>query len=93
MVVVNIGDEYAEKPWSEVIVTPTCDNGSPPRWLASISNQFASSTIEELSVIILVSTSGQSTTVSLVSERASIIVVELADATPAPPPAAGSVND
>ena len=63
-----------------MIDNPTCVVGSAPKWLASMSNQFASSTTEELSTNILFSSSDQSTTVRRVSDLASIIVVDEADA-------------
>ena len=56
-------------------------------------SQLDSSITDVESTKILVSSSGQSTTVSLVSDLASIMVVDDADATPAPPELAGSVRD
>ena len=55
-------------------------------------SQLDSSITDVESTKILVSSSGQSTTVSLVSDLASIMVVDDADATPAPE-LAGSVRD
>ena len=72
---------------------PTSEVGSAPKWLASMLNQLDSSMIEVESTNTLVSSSGQSTIVSLELPLASTIVVDAAEASPVPPELAGSVSD